>query len=138
MKIRGMNFYSYVRNNPTNYTDPSGKTPSELWAKLMQLFHLAADTKDKADTVVDWTLCGIYYVDCVNTATGIKVNMELALSKDPVVYAEELALLSQQLGANSMSQLNINMCMKGNEECRKALECYEHGFTNPLPFPLPK
>jgi hypothetical protein len=79
-------------------------------------------------------ICGIYYVDCVNTAIGIKVNMELALSKDPVVYAEELALLSQQTGSNSMSQLNINMCMKGNEECKKALEYSEHGVTNPLPF----
>jgi uncharacterized protein YbbC (DUF1343 family) len=86
--------------------------------------------------MVDWTLCGIYYVDCVNTATGIKVSMELALREDPVVRAEQLALLTQQTGSNSMSQLNIHMCMKGNEECKKALECSEHGVTNPHPFPL--
>jgi RHS repeat-associated protein len=134
--IRGMNFYSYVLNNPTNYADPSGKTPWEWLDQLLKLIGLAKDTKDKTDKVVDWSLCGIYYVDCIKQATGIKVDMEMALSKDPGVYATEVATLAQQTGSNSMSQLNLNMCMKGNEECKKALECSEKGVTNPLPFPL--
>jgi hypothetical protein len=67
---------------------------------------------------------------------GIKNEIAQALnSPDPVIYATALATLAQQTGSNSMSQLNVDLCMN-NQNCKKALECAKKGLTNPLPLPI--
>jgi RHS repeat-associated protein len=32
--LRGLNFYTYVRNDPVGYTDPNGKSPWDWWDEL--------------------------------------------------------------------------------------------------------
>jgi RHS repeat-associated protein len=137
--VGGMNFYLYVKNNAPNFIDPDGQAPEwplwTWWDRFFRWVGYTKDVKDKSDNVVDWSLCGVYYVECLDTGMGIKRDIAKALnSPDPVVYATALATLAQQTNSNSVSQLNINVCMQ-NENCKKALECAKKGLTNPLPFP---
>ena len=134
--LRGLNFYTYVRNDPVGYTDPNGKSPWDWWDKLWGWLGFGKTAWNAASSTMDWSLCGLYYVDCLNQGMGIKKEIAQALnSPDPVVYATALATLAQQTGSNSMSQLNVNVCMN-NENCQKALQCEQKGLTNPLPFPV--
>jgi len=135
--VRGLNFYAYVRNDPVGYTDPSGRSPWDWWDKFWGWVGFGGSTWNAASGAMDWSLCGVYYVDCLNEAAGIKRELAQALnSPDPVVSGTAYATLAAQVGANSMGQLNINVCIHNNENCQKALKCAQNGLTNPLPFPV--
>jgi RHS repeat-associated protein len=134
--VVGMNFYVYVRNDPIRFADPTGRNSWDWARKLLERLKSAHETKEKIESPIDWALCGVYYVSCLETALGIKEELAQALnSKDPVVAATAKAELAQQVGANSESMMNIKTCMANNDNCKKALECANKGFTNPLPFP---
>lgn len=134
--VRGMNFYAYVRNGPLNFTDPDGRDPCGWLCRLWNWFKFGKKASDVANSTIDWTLCGVYYADCLETSMGIKSDLAQALSNaDPVTYATLVAELAQQTGANSMSQLNLNLCLKNDDNCKKALACAQKGLTNPLPVP---
>ena len=132
-----MNFYAYVRNNSPNLIDPYGRGPWDWLKKLLDSINFGHETKEKIEDPIDWTFCGLYYETCLETALGIKEDLARALnSKDPNASAAALIALHQQLGSPSnMMQLNLNACLRNNENCKKALECAEKGLTNPLPFP---
>lgn len=122
--------------NPAKYTDPTGRSPWDWWDKLLELLGFGTKKWNAAASTMDWSLCGVYYVTCLEQGMNIKKDMAEALnSKDPVIYATALATLAQQTGSNSMSQLNVNLCMH-NENCKKTLLCSQKGLTNPLPFPV--
>ena len=133
--VGGMNFYAYVRNNAPNFSDPDGRDPCGWLCTLWNWLKLGKKTYDPVSSTVDWSLCGLWYVDCLNQAAGIKKDLAQALnSPDPVVSGTAVATLAQQTGSNSASQLNWDVCGK-NENCQKALQCAAKGLTNPLPFP---
>ena len=135
--VRGLNFYEYVRNHPPDYTDPTGRSPWDWWDKFWRWLGLGKSSWNAAADTMDWSLCGLYYVNCVTKALGIKEDLARALnSPDPVVSATAIAQLAQQTGSNTMSQLNLNVCIKNDENCYKALMCAQKGLTNPLPFPV--
>ena len=130
-----MNFYAYVRNDAPNFSDPDGRDPCGWLCTVWNWLKFGKKTYDPVNSVVDWSFCGLYYVDCLNQAAGIKKELAQALnSPDPVVSGTALATLANQTGSNSMSSLNLNVCMR-NENCQKALQCAQKGLTNPLPFP---
>jgi hypothetical protein len=132
-----MNFYGYVRNSAPNFVDPTGNGPLDWLKKILDGLKFGHETKEKIESPIDWAFCGLYYEQCLTTALGIKADLARALnSPDPNVSATALIALHQQLGSPSnMMQLNLNACLKNNENCRKALECAHKGLTNPLPFP---
>jgi RHS repeat-associated protein len=134
--LTGMNFYKYVRNNPARYMDPPGTLPWDWWDRFWGWLGLGRTTWNKDKKAIDWSLCGLYYANCLDVGMGIKRDLAQALnSPDPVIYATALATLAQQTNSNSASQLSLNTCM-ANENCKKALECAKKGLTNPLPFPI--
>ena len=133
---KGMNFYAYVRNDTPNLIDPDGRDPLDWFKKILEGLRHGHEVKEKIEAPVDWTLCGVYYVTCLDTAMRIKADLAQALnSPDPVIYGTAKATLAQQLGANSDSMLNLKACMLKDENCQKALKCAEKGLTNPLPVP---
>ena|SRR5579859_2341991 len=132
--VRGLNFYAYVRNSPLNFSDPDGRDPCGWLCQLWNWFKFGKKTYDAANSAIDWTLCGVYYVNCLETGMGINHDLAQALSTaDAVTYATLVAQLAQQTGANSISQLKLNVCFKNDDNCKKALECAKKGLTNPLP-----
>ena len=135
--VSGMNFYAYVRNNSPNFVDPYGRDKWDWLRNILEKLKFAREVKEKIDSPIDWAFCGLYYETCLEASLGIKEDLARALnSPDPSASAAALIALHQQLGSPSnMMQMNLNACLKNNENCRKALECAEKGLTNPLPFP---
>jgi hypothetical protein len=134
--LRGLNFYAYVRNNPVEYSDPNGKFPWDWLDEVWSWLGFGTSTWNAASSAMDWSLCGVYYVDCLETGMGIKKDLAEALnSTAPGAYEVALATLAQQLGVNGMDSINVKVCMN-NENCQKALQCAQKGLTNPLPFPI--
>jgi RHS repeat-associated protein len=134
--VRGLNFYVYVRNSPLNFIDPDGRDPCGWLCQLWKWLKLGKNTYDPAKSTMDWSLCGVYYVTCLEVAYGINADLAQTLnSNDPVVSGTAYATLQQQVGGSNAGQVALNACIHNNENCKKALECAEKGFTNPLPFP---
>jgi RHS repeat-associated protein len=134
--VRGMNFYAYVRNDAPNFSDPDGREPCGWWCNLWKRLKWGKETYEPVSSAMDWTLCGVYYLECLETGMGIKKELAEALdSRAPGAYEVALATLAQQLGTNSMDSINVKVCMH-NENCEKALLCAQKGLTNPFPFPI--
>jgi len=138
--VRGMNFYAYVQNNASNFVDPSGRDRLDWLWRLLERLKFAFETKERIQTPIDWSMCGVYAVNCLTTNTGIQADLARALT-DPSVsydaYATAIATLAQQTGSNSMSSLKLFGLCKNDENCKKAAKCGKKGLTLPLPFPFP-
>jgi len=59
-----MNFYVYVRNDAPNFVDPSGRGWLDWLSKLLERLKFTFETKEKIQNPVEWSLCGVYYVNC--------------------------------------------------------------------------
>jgi RHS repeat-associated protein len=77
--IRGLDFYVYVRNNPVDYTDPSGEAPG-WWDKIWHWPGYGGSGWNAGSSTMDWSLCGLYYVDCLDQGMGIKRELAQALN----------------------------------------------------------
>ncbi len=114
-----------VHEKPNTMVRPSGRG---WFCRIWNWFKFGKEKYDSANDAIDWTLCAVYYVNCLDTGMGINRGLGQAMSTaDPVTYATLVAQLAQQTGANSMSQLKLNVCLKNDDNCKKALDCAKKG-----------
>ena len=52
-RLKEMNLYSFVRNNPLHYVDPLGLAEGGILGQIKDLFNLGKDTKETVDTVTE-------------------------------------------------------------------------------------
>jgi RHS repeat-associated protein len=89
--VGGMNFYIYVRNDPTRYVDPGGMSPWDWWDKLWERLGFTRNIWNKGNKEIDWALCGVYYTSCLETGMGIKEDLAQALSSARSALAPQAA-----------------------------------------------
>jgi RHS repeat-associated protein len=125
--LRGMNFYAYVRNLPTNLIDPDGRTPVD-WGKWGAALHWSYWAR-KIGGAIDWTLCEVYCLECRGSER--RQDLDKAQGNGPG-YTEDLLNQAQRTGSGDAGLNQYKTCTQGDPNCTKCLTCLaQQGAAKP-------
>jgi RHS repeat-associated protein len=124
----GINFYSYVKNNAVDWSDPDGKgmsggTLATIWNGTVN--------------GLSWIKCSITASYCLTGLQGLVNSLNMANYNAPPSQTYDTLLNTADATHNATgSSLYLNQACAANHNCMAAFEsCGTAGQANPLPTP---
>jgi RHS repeat-associated protein len=107
----GMNFYSYVFNDPTQWRDPNGKGV-DLGGIL--------DSYEKARSKQDWLSCFAKAGYCMKNLKPTRDSLDGM--PDSAIINNQAADENRGKPNNTVSNQRLNQCLRFDENCEQAIE----------------